>query len=68
VEVEGVEPTNNAAERALRHGVLWRKVRHGPKSVKGYDFLNKSAPYDPTKITGPVWADSDNSDNHAPTK
>src|SRR5262249_3671820 len=23
--VEGVEPTNNAAERALRHAVLWRK-------------------------------------------
>jgi len=22
---EGVEPTSNAAERALRHGVLWRR-------------------------------------------
>src|SRR5262249_28008044 len=27
--VEGVEPTNNAAERALRPAVLWRKGRFG---------------------------------------
>jgi hypothetical protein len=33
--VDGVEPTNVAAERALRHGVLWRKMSHGPKSVLG---------------------------------
>ena len=25
VQVEGVEPTNTAAERAIRPGVLWRK-------------------------------------------
>jgi transposase len=37
--VNGVEPTNNAAERALRHGVLWRKMSHGPKSVKGSEYL-----------------------------
>ena len=37
--VDGVEPTNNAAERALRHGVLWRKMSHGPKSVAGSEFL-----------------------------
>jgi transposase len=37
--VNGVEPTNNAAERALRHGVLWRKISHGPKSVKGSEYL-----------------------------
>jgi transposase len=37
--VSGVEPTNNAAERALRHGVLWRKVSHGPKSVVGSEYL-----------------------------
>jgi transposase len=37
--VSGVEPTNNAAERALRHGVLWRKVSHGPKSVRGSEYL-----------------------------
>src|SRR5262249_32876008 len=27
--VKGVEPTNNAAERALRHAVLWRKTSYG---------------------------------------
>jgi transposase len=37
--VSGVEPTNNAAERALRHGVLWRKVSHGPKSMVGSEYL-----------------------------
>ena len=37
--VDGVEPTNNAAERALRHGVLWRKMSHGPKSVAGSEYL-----------------------------
>lgn len=37
--VNGVEPTNNAAERALRHGVLWRKVSHGPKSTVGCAYL-----------------------------
>ena len=30
---------NNAAEPALRHGVLWRKMSHGPKSVKGSEYL-----------------------------
>jgi transposase len=35
----GVEPTNNAAERALRHGVLWRKQSHGPRSGVGSDYL-----------------------------
>ena len=37
--VDGVEPTNNAAERALRHGVLWRKHSHGPKSIAGCTYL-----------------------------
>jgi transposase len=37
--VDGVEPTNNAAERALRHGVLWRRMSHGPKSEKGSEYL-----------------------------
>ena len=37
--VDGVEPTNNAAERALRHGVLWRKQSHGPRSGSGADYL-----------------------------
>ncbi len=37
--VSGVEPTNNAAERAVRHGVLWRKMSHGPKSPAGCAYL-----------------------------
>ena len=32
---EGVEPTNNAAERAIRPGVLWRKGRLGTHSPEG---------------------------------
>ena len=35
----GVEPTNNAAERAVRHGVLWRKQSGGPRSVAGATYL-----------------------------
>ena len=30
-----VEPTNNSAERALRHAVIWRKISFGNKSAKG---------------------------------
>jgi transposase len=37
--VEGVEPTNNAAERALRHAVLWRKTSHGTESEAGSRFV-----------------------------
>lgn len=37
--VEGVEPTNNAAERALRHGVLRRTMSYGPKSAMGSEYL-----------------------------
>jgi transposase len=37
--VEGVEPTNNAVERALRHAVLWRKASHGTDSVAGSRFV-----------------------------
>jgi transposase len=35
----GIEPTNNAAERAVRHGVLWRKQSFGPKSDAGAAYL-----------------------------
>jgi transposase len=34
-----VEPTNNAAERALRPGVLWRKGSFGTHSVEGSRFV-----------------------------
>ncbi|MBK8941014.1 MAG: transposase [Polyangiaceae bacterium] len=33
--VDGVDPTNNAAERALRPFVLWRKVSYGSQSLRG---------------------------------
>ena len=32
---EGVEPTNNVAERALRTAVQWRKIMFGNRSAKG---------------------------------
>jgi transposase len=39
--VEGIEPTNNAAERALRHAVLWRKGSFGSCSVAGCRFVER---------------------------
>jgi transposase len=36
---EGVEPTNQAAERALRHAVLWRPNSHGTPSEVGSRFV-----------------------------
>jgi transposase len=39
--VEGVEPTNNAAERALRPAVLWRKGCFGADSAAGNGFVAK---------------------------
>ena len=41
VRVEGVEPTNNSAERAVRHGVLVRKVSGGTKSAGGSRFVER---------------------------
>jgi len=35
LEHEGVEPTNNSAERALRPGVQWRKICFGNRSANG---------------------------------
>jgi transposase len=37
--VAGVEPTNNAAERALRPAVLWRKSCFGTQSDRGDLFV-----------------------------
>jgi len=39
VRHEGVEPTNNAAERAIRPGVLWRKGSFGTQSPDGSRFV-----------------------------
>jgi transposase len=35
LEKDGVEPTNNAAERALRRAVQWRKISFGSRSPRG---------------------------------
>ena len=39
--VEGVEPTNNAAERAIRPAVLWRKRSFGHQSERGRAFVER---------------------------
>jgi transposase len=41
VDIEGVEPTNNAAERALRHAVIWRKLSFGTQSNLGSRFVER---------------------------
>ncbi len=39
VRIEGVEPTNNASERALRQAVIWRKLSFGTQSADGSRFV-----------------------------
>lgn len=39
LEVDGVEPTNNASERSLRHAVIWRKLSFGTQSRAGSRFV-----------------------------
>ena len=39
VRREGVEPTNNHAERAIRFGVLWKRMSHGTMSREGSLFV-----------------------------
>jgi transposase len=39
--VEGVEPTNNVAERALRPAVVWRKGCFGTQSTGGSRFVER---------------------------
>jgi len=41
VSVPGLEPTNNSAERALRHPVLWRRNSHGTQSDEGSRFVER---------------------------
>jgi len=38
---DGVEPTNNRAERVLRRGVLWRKRSFGSRSERGLRFAER---------------------------
>jgi len=42
VTVEGVEPTNNAAERSLRGPVIHRKLSHGTRTDRGERFIERA--------------------------
>ena len=39
--VRGIEPTNNLAERALRHAVIWRRISGGTNSASGSRFVER---------------------------
>jgi transposase len=41
LEKNGVEPTNNRSERALRFAVLWRKRSNGTQSGKGNRWVER---------------------------
>jgi len=42
VTVDGVEPTNNAAERSLRGPVIHRKLSHGTRTDNGERFVERA--------------------------
>lgn len=39
LDIDRVEPTNNASERSLRHAVIWRKLSFGTQSAGGSRFV-----------------------------
>lgn len=41
VRIEGVAPTNNEAERDLRHAVILRKLTYGTQSARGSRFVER---------------------------
>ena len=41
LDENGVKPTNNRAERALRFAVLWRKRSNGTQSYKGNRWVER---------------------------
>lgn len=41
VDHPGVEPTNNAAERAIRHAAIWRKICFGTDSERGSRYVER---------------------------
>lgn len=41
VQTPGVDPTNNAAERALRPAVIWRRTSFGSQSKGGSRFISR---------------------------
>ena len=40
--VKGIDPTNNAAERALRFAVIWRRISGGTDSQQGSRFVERT--------------------------
>jgi len=42
VSVDGVEPTNNAAERSLRGPVISRRLSHGTRTEDGERFVERA--------------------------
>lgn len=48
VEVPGIEPTNNDAERSVRHGVIYRKLSGGTQSSHGSRFVERMMTVDAT--------------------
>jgi transposase len=41
MKIEGVEPTNNLAERDMRKLVIWRKKSYGSRSARGKRFVER---------------------------
>lgn len=41
LDTEGVEPTNNTAERGLRSGVIWRRTTQGSRTDAGTLFVQR---------------------------
>ena len=41
VDVDGMQLTNNASERSLRHAVIWRKLSFGTQSDYGSRFVER---------------------------
>jgi transposase len=41
IDKEGIEPTNNEAEREIRSGVIWRKTSFGSQSEAGSTFVER---------------------------
>jgi transposase len=43
IRVEGVEPTNNHAEREIRNLVIWRRTSFGTQSERGSRYIERMA-------------------------
>lgn len=42
IDSDRIQPTNNTAERALRHAVIWRRLCFGTQSAKGSRFVERA--------------------------